>query len=443
MLDIDVDDIDQPRGDEGGRQLTKKTGIEPGVTFNQSKNEGLVTFDAETLIDPDDTDPFMWVLRDQFGEYADMFEVVEGTVSIGMWEGFYKNHISAVKDEDGNWEKTATHGKVQMRRYSAKIRRRVGHLPKLVKADLEEAISTAKALPRARRRKHDVDLAVINLADLQLGKTQRGLGTEDNLKNIYDRMEQATTWLEHAKPKRIALVNPGDLVEACDGFYATQTYDVDLNNREQLNAARTVVADHLDAFAPLAPELVFATAPSNHGEFRIANGKTATDPARDNRDLVVADMIETLAPHKWKHLEVATPHLTDGDPYLASFLTSSDESAKRIGVIHGHQVRAAGGAPIIKLANWWSQNFMSDINRPRQAEGIWPEDCHVMLAGHFHHWNTYTGKSRLLMTMPASDLGSEWYTTGSGFDNPAGLLCFTFDEDHPHGIDELRIFAAA
>ncbi len=421
--------------------LDRKAG-QREVSFNHETNSGTVSFDAIQLIDPDDEDVWQWILKDFFGEHWTNYEVAEGTVSIGMHEGFYKAHEVAEKDKDGNWVRTAYHGNAQMRRYAAKIRRRAGSLPKLVRADLDAALSEAKLVKKAKRKKHNTQLLVVNIADLQLGKTQRGMGTKENLKRIYSRLDQASEWAEYLRPKRIALVNPGDAVEACDGFYATQTYDVDLNNREQFNLARTVMSDHLDAFAPLCEELVFATAPSNHGEFRTGTSKTVTDPARDNRDLVISDMIAELAPHRWPGLEVETPHLTDGDPYLATFMTSDGPDARRIGVIHGHQVRAAGGAPIIKLANWWAQNFMSDYTRPRDAVGVFAEECHIMLAGHFHHLNVYTGKSRILVTMPAQDLGSEWYSTGSGIDNPAGLFCFTVDETHPFLMQQTKVFAS-
>ncbi|MBT8213342.1 MAG: hypothetical protein KJN71_09365 [Acidimicrobiia bacterium] len=436
MISLEPDDLNP---DESG-ELDRKAGAKE-VTFNHETNTGKVSFDAPTHIDPDDDDVWMWILRDFFGEYADSYEVVEGTVGIGMHEGYFVEHDVAVKTEKG-WEKQRMSGIAQMRRYSAKIRRRAGSLPRLVRKDLDEAIASAKKAATTRRKYHETNLLVVNIADLQLGKTQKGMGTKENLERIYSRMEQAAEWAAELKPRRIALVNPGDLVEACDGFYPTQTYEVDLNNREQMRLAVQIVADHLAALSPHCEELVFATAPSNHGEYRTGTAKTVTDPARDNRDLLVGDMIAELAPHRWPHLEIALPHETGGDPYLASFQTSDGPDARRIGVIHGHQVRGSGGAPIIKLAQWWAQNFMSDFNRPRGAEGVYPEECHVMIAGHFHHMGYHCGKSRILITAPASDLGSEWFETSTGIANPAGLLCFTVDEQHPNLVDQMRVFAS-
>lgn len=421
--------------------LDRKAGAKE-VKFNHDTNSGTVSFDAIQHIDPDDGDVWQWILKDFFGEFWENYEVVEGSVSIGMHEGFFKEHEIAERNDEGGWTKFAYSGKAQMRRYGAKIRKRSGSIPKLVRADLDAAISSAKKVKGAKRKKHNTQFLAINLADLQLGKTQKGMGTQENLERIYSRMAQAAEWASELRPKRIAVINPGDIVEACDGFYPTQTYEVDLNNREQLRLAVAVISDHLDTFAPLCEELIFATAPSNHGEFRVGTSKTVTDPARDNRDLVVGDMIAELAPHKWPHLEVAMPHATEGDPYLATFMTSSNHDAKRIGVIHGHQVRVAGGAPIIKLAQWWANNFMTDFNRPRGATGIFAEECHIMLAGHFHHLNVYTGKSRILVTMPAQDLGSEWFETATGHSNPAGLMCFTVDESHPFLMNQTKIFAS-
>ena len=429
--------------DKGSQEaLSKSAGTSHNeVYFDHDKNRGSVSFDAVELIDHDDEDVWMWILRDFFGEFADSYEVVEGTVKVGMHEGFYTNHEISTKQDDGSWVKEKHHGNARMRRYSASIRKRAGSIPRLVQADLDAVIASAKKKSSTRRKNHGVDCAVVNLADLQIGKTQKGLGTAENLERIYRRMDQSVEWLKEVKPKRIALTNPGDAIEGCQGFYATQEFEVDLNNRQQFSTALDVFSTHLDALYPLAEEIVLVTAPSNHGENR-SNGKSVTDPARDNKDLMLSDMLAELAPHQWPNLEIETPDLTSGDPYLASFTTSSNESARRVGVIHGHQVRTAGAAPIIKLANWWTQNFMSDFNRPSEDEGTWPEHCHILLAGHFHHYNVYTGKSRILMTMPASDLGSEWYETSKGISNPAGLLCFTIDESHPHLIDQVRMFAS-
>ena len=449
-LAADLEDADTEKSSaDSEKALEQNSGYASGtVKFDHEKNRGHATFDAIEVIDPDDDDPWMWILRDYFGEFAGNYEVVEGTVKIGMHEGFFKNYEISAKqyDDEGNytgWKKESFSGNARMRRYSASIRKRVGSIPKLVQEDFEKILESAKKSPSTKRKTHHHDVAVVGLADLQLGKTQKGLGTEDNLKRIANRREQCLDWLADMKPRKIVIINPGDTVEACDGFYATQTYDVDLNNRQQMMSGLDVLGDHITPAHKIAPQVELTIAPSNHGEYRVAGGRTNTDPARDNRDLLLGDLIEKLAPHKWPNLKVNMPDEKLGDPFLASFMTSDRDTARRIGTVHGHQVRAPGNAPIIKLANWWAANMMTDVNRPRYSEGIFAENCHMMVAGHFHHLNIYTGKSRMLITLPAQDLGSEWYSTGSGYDNPAGLFCWTIDEDHPHLMSSSQMFAVA
>ena len=198
-------------------------------------------------------------------------------------------------------------------------------------------------------------------------------------------------------------------------------------------------ARHLDTFAPLCEELLAVSVPSNHGEFRSSGKGSITDKARDNKDLMLSDMVAELAPFRWKNLEVIIPPPSFGDPYLATFQTSTSVDARTIGVIHGHQAKT-GGPPMQKLEKWWQNAFTTAPMRPEEFHGVHAEACDILTSGHHHHFGVSTTLSRTLISFPAGDLGSGWFEQSKNVYNPQGLLCYTVDEQHPALIDRIELF---
>ena len=92
-----------------------------------------------------------------------------------------------------------------------------------------------------------------------------------------------------AKIKNLYVLSLGDMIENCDGHYASQTFGVELNKRDQSKVVRRLVTDALIEWAPHFENIVVAAIPGNHGENR-NNGKSYTDLG-DNEDIAIFERI--------------------------------------------------------------------------------------------------------------------------------------------------------
>lgn len=272
---------------------------------------------------------------------------------------------------------------------------------------------------------------VVCLADWQAGK---GDGNGTGVEQLLERL-----WALHAAvPQRvrelkkagipvstITVLSMGDLSEACDGHYAAQTFQVELDYRRQARLVRRMLVEMLSEWVKLAPNMQVACVPANHGERR-KNGKVFTNWG-DNTDVEVFEVVrEALAhnPDVFGHIRWAIP---DQEQYL-----TLDVCGTVIGIVHGHQFRSGSG-PQGKAMNWWKNMAMN-----RAAVG----DADVLVSGHFHHLQVMgegvadSPKGRTWMQCPALDCGSEWWEHMGGAPTQQGTLTFTADEN---GWDNLKV----
>jgi hypothetical protein len=219
---------------------------------------------------------------------------------------------------------------------------------------------------------------------------------------------------------RVVVTGLGDLVESTDGHYAMQGFQVDLDRREQVKVMRRLLVRALERWSKLAPKVIVAAIPGNHGENR-KNGKAYTTFG-DNDDVAVFEQVaEILAanPEAYGHVSFVMP---DNDLTI-----TIDVHGTIIGLAHGHQARSGGAGPIAKVANWWKG----------QAFGERPTgDATLLLTGHFHSLQVATHGHRTHIQAPSLDGGSQWLTEMTGIESPGGLLTLTVGAD---GWDDLKV----
>jgi predicted phosphodiesterase len=257
---------------------------------------------------------------------------------------------------------------------------------------------------------------VVALSDFQMGKGEGGGSAGIVSRFLIGITEVEARWRELVKLGRpldkLVVVGLGDLFESCAGHYAMQTFQADLDRREQTTVLRRILVKALTHWATFAPRIIVAAVPGNHGENR-QNGKAFTNFG-DNDDVAVMEQVAEII-----RANSAYDHISFVFPKNELTLTL-DVNGTILGLAHGHQVKGSA-------ESWWG----------KQAFGLQPiGDADILLTGHYHHLVVKQSGARTHFQAPALDGGSQWFTEQAGVVAPAGLLTITVGR---YGWDDLRV----
>jgi hypothetical protein len=268
----------------------------------------------------------------------------------------------------------------------------------------EPALPRPSALADAR-----TTTPVVCLADLQVGKTQSGGGTEDTVRLVRRALHDIASNLSGPSPyKRIILADVGDSTE---GFWnvASQAQTNDLSLTDQIRTVQRLYAEAVRLLAPLCESLYYVAVPSNHCAVRTGPGKNSRANAPDddfgimiskNIEDVIEDRpgfahVEFFRPEKWE--EAVTVDAADGT---------------RIGFTHGH---LAGQQS--KVPSWFR-----DLAFGRRS-GLYA--ARILVHGHWHNFAvSQAGDARWIISCPSADRGSDWWTNLSGDSTKPAILTF-------------------
>jgi hypothetical protein len=369
-------------------------GWEPGVTWNG--NEGTITTSGIALDQAADWSAVLKV----WGLDPDHFTVVE-PILFNVW---------------GNPEG------VPNRQWKGKVVRKMAERG----IDLDALIEEIRKHKPGKKLEFAGDSAlVIGISDLQMGK-----GEGDGSAGIVDRFlagidEVEYRWKELVKSgrklDRLVVLGLGDLIESCDGHYAMQAFQNDLDRREQVKVVRRLLVKALTSWAKFAPKIIVAAVPGNHGENR-KNGKAYTTFS-DNDDVAVVEQVAEIIganPEAYGHVSFILPQ--------DELTVTLNVHGTIIGLAHGHQARSGGG-PVAsaKIKAWWKD----------QAYGMQRvADATILVTGHYHHLSILTEGIRTHIQAPSLDGGSQWFTETAGVHSAPGLLTFTVSQ---RGWDDLRV----
>lgn len=259
---------------------------------------------------------------------------------------------------------------------------------------------------------------VVCLSDWQVG----GCVPDRFVAHMLETKNRVSEMLRDSKPSWLYVVGMGDMVEACDGHYAMQTFAAGssgLNGRrDQVKLVRRLLVELLQEWARHVPHVVVGSVPGNHGESRKA-GKAFTT-FEDNDDVAVFEQVQDVFaanPDAYGHVRFVFP---DGDMCL-----TLDVDGTTVGFIHGHQARRGAGSQG-KLLNWWK-----DKGHSRHPVG----DADVLVSGHYHHLQVVQDGARTWFQCPAV-ADSRWFEEGGGASTKWGTLTFRCS---PDGWDHLRV----
>ena len=299
-----------------------------------------------------------------------------------------------VRLADGSYEKitykpgVAERGEVQARRFE----------------DLAPIFAEA---PSAAIEVASPSTLVVVVSDLQVGKTDRGGGTEETVRRVRSAVAQIA---DHAagRYRKVILVDCGDSTE---GFSNTvsQAQTNDLPLTYQIRTAQALLADTLRTLAPAAPEVTYVAVPSNHCQVRAGIGRSnrASFPG-DDYGLLIADNIRQIVSGRpgYDRVQFKVPERR------MESLTVRAADGTVMGVTHGH---AAGSKS--RVAEWFRGQAFGCVAGMQYAR--------VLLHGHWHSFSVQTvGDSRQIICAPTIDPGSSWFQNASGESSLPRLLTF-------------------
>ncbi len=274
--------------------------------------------------------------------------------------------------------------------------------------DIERAIAGFEFTPPAATKDRTGTLHVC-AADLQVGKVDALGGTDELLERVFSSLYAAADRAKRDKPEQIVLWDLGDIIE---NFTNTnqqrETNDLDLVT--QIRVARRILVEAIKLLAPLAPELVFASVPSNHCQVRTGLGNKAAASNSDNDfgleiNTQVQDVFEGR--QEFSNVVFVRPQS------LSEALTVTTGDGTVIGAVHGHQGRSQD-----KMGEWWKGQSHGRRDNLHNAD--------ILLYGHFHNMRVqHSGDARWLIGAPTSDNGSTWFSAKSGETSKNGMLVFT------------------
>lgn len=272
-----------------------------------------------------------------------------------------------------------------------------------------EPVFQEPLLPKPRPALEKGGTLVVCMADLQVGKTGSGGGTEDTVRLVRRALGDIADDARLAGGyERTILSDVGDSTE---GFWnvAAQAQTNDLSLTDQIRTVQRLYAEAVRLLAPLCESLYYVAVPSNHCAVRTGMGKNSRANAPDddfgimiskNIEDILADRdgyehVQFFRPEKWE--EAVTVDAADGT---------------HIGFTHGH---LAGSQS--KVPNWFR-----DLAFGRRS-GLY--DARILVHGHWHNFAVnQVGDARWIISCPSADRGSDWWTNVSGDSTKPAILTF-------------------
>ena len=210
----------------------------------------------------------------------------------------------------------------------------------------------------------------------------------------------------------------GDPVEGCDGNYASQTFTVELTQREQLRLALDLWAQGVRQIAPQAEKSVFISTISNHGEWTRRGGKPITSDS-DSADAFLADTLlrilngrPEVADMEWviPHDEMTVTHKLSGI---------------NVAFTHGHKITG-------KEIEWLRGQSIRILRDEGEEPRLW-------VTAHKHHLDIKDYGPWTRIQCPSLDGGSKWYSDIAGHWSTPGTLTFTVSSQFDLGYNDIAI----
>lgn len=348
-----------------------------------------------------------------FGLDPDVFEIVDDKVRMSKWQ-------SSKRLENGDRDV------IWLYSYRAIFKKRLK--PLIKESDLDEIKKSIRNFKRGEFKPNNEKPAtfVVCWADWQLAKSASG-GVKALASRLLESFDKTAYRVKELRKQgrhieQIAFVNMGDPVEGCDGHYASQTFSVELNQREQLLMVLDLWTRGVVSMADLAQKTMFISTLSNHGEWTRRGGRAITTDS-DSADGFLSDALKRiLGPH---HLidEWVIPH--------DEMTTQVNLSGLEVAFTHGHKISG-------KEIEWLKGQSLRLLRENNAEPRLW-------FTAHKHHLKIDDFGPFTRIQCPSLDSdgspsgGSKWYADIAGQWSTPGTLTLLVGEHDKRGWSDLAV----
>lgn len=368
--------------------------------------------DGGQFVDVQTTEPVTdWTqIFTRFNLDPDVFEVVGDTVRMSNWQ-------QSKRTNDGDRDV------INLYSYRATFTRKAANL-----VDLAELTASIRAWHPAtkppKRSKTPAEAYVVALADWQLGKSERGLGTQHTVDTLNSCLQATVHDIEQLRANghnltTLVIANMGDHTEGVSGHYASQTATIDLNLRAQLKLALELNMQWIKTLAPMFQQVTYTSVLCNHGQLSNGTGHVNITDDSDNASGLIGDLLKTVCNlhPDLKHVQFVVPH--------DEMITTVEAAGVRIAMAHGQKITGQEKAWLDAQSQWLTR-----------TNGFVPD---VWLTAHRHHaqLTDYGPYTRIQAT--TVDPGSKWWTDSTGLWSRPGTTVFTVNAEAHAKHDHYRV----
>lgn len=349
----------------------------------------------------------------QFGLDPSEFAVVGDSVTMKAWQ-------QSKRLENGDRDTITLYS------YGARFSRRA---PEYMTAEDIEAyikkVNSWELEPRTFYSKGTPVAAVLNLADLQLGKGEGG-GTTETLKRLERALQSFLAHVDEVRARGInlnelVLVQNGDITEGISGNYANQLHTVEGGLRYQMNLALEVLTNFARVLYPHFEKRQFVTVLCNHTQFgRQGGAKDSITGDEDNGGAFLAETLQRIlhATEEFSDVKFTIPH--------AEMNVYTTAAGVKLGFNHGHKIPGKDASGFEK---WLSGIVRSD--KDAYETRLW-------ITAHKHHLQVFDLGSATVIQCPSCDGGSKWLTDTTGKFANAGIVSVLVGNHHRLGWTDLQ-----
>ena len=314
----------------------------------------------------------------------------------------------------GSWDQSASYkgarDVVQLFSFRAHFRRRAAK--PITDEEVEQRREQLRSFtlpPRPPRSGGEEVAAVINLADIQGGKSEGG-GVAATGQRLVDGLVNVQAWLErcrtHYNITEVVIVNNGDPVEGCAGNYDQQMFTVELNLRQQMNFILDAWTTYARELFPRFEKAQFISVLCNHGELGRHGGKKNRTDDADNLGGFLAESLKRVLDGAggFEHVEWTIP-----EDEMNVYATVAGVP---MAFNHGHKIPGSDASGFEKWLN-------GQVRGDRDA---W--EARIWQTAHRHHFQALDLGSCSVFQSPSLDGGSKWLRDSTGKFSNSGIIAY-------------------